>query len=336
MSEDIKITASEDKSENIEKTRSAAEPSGEPTVVPTDPAEAQTARLSYSADAVELSELSAELTADVLEPDAIEAEFLNVRPDIIYHLSDFDGPLDLLLTLIRDAKIDIEEIFVSDVTRQYVEVIKNSPREELDFEYAGEFIIMASELVYLKSLRTLPKTEDDELDPEDPEIQRAALINKIKEYALIKEQSEKLKNLETINRFYRAPVYSEKDYRVSLTNFSLPKLIDAYARVLANMNRHGQDIIPKKVMKDRFSVHDQMENIRKLIALYKTMKFTDLFEPDYDKSDIVTTFLAVLELLKYGRMRAEQDETFGEITLIAVEGVEDVPIEFEEEEDGKY
>lgn len=272
---------------------------------------------------------------DISESGAEDA-FLPAKPEVIYRLSDFEGPLDLLLTLIKAAKIAIEEIFVSDVTSQYVEVIKSTPREELDFEYAGEFITLAAELVYLKSLRTLPK-DDDELDADDPEIQRNALINKIKEYALMREQSEKLKEIETINRFYRAPVYTEKDYRVSLTNFSLPKLVDAFARVLANADRHGQDIIPKKVMKDRFSVHEQMEHIRQLLALYKEMSFTSLFEPDYDKNDIVTTFLAVLELLKYGRLHAEQEQTFGEIMLYAVEGTDDdTPIEFEENEDGKY
>lgn len=110
----------------------------------------------------------------------------------------------------------------------------------------------------------------------------------------------------------------------------------AFARVLANAAIHSQEIIPKKVVKDRFSVHEQMENIRLMISVRKQMKFTDIFEPDYDKSDIVTTFLAVLELLKYGRLRAEQEEVFGEITIFAVEGTEDTPIVFEEEDDGKY
>ena len=89
-------------------------------------------------------------------------------------------------------------------------------------------------------------------------------------------------------------------------------------------------------MKDRFSVHDQMEHIRQIIAIEKEMQFTDLFEEDYDKSDIVTTFLAVLELLKYGRLKAKQDEVFGTITIYSVDGTEDAPIEFEENDDGKY
>lgn len=273
--------------------------------------------------------------AEIVEPEAIEGDFVVAKPEIVYHLSDFDGPIPLLYELIKSAKIAIEDIFISEVTSQYVEIIRNTPKEELDFDYAGEFITMAAELVYLKSIRTLPK-DDEEITEDDPEYERQLLINKINEYALLVEQSEKLREIETINRFYRAPVFTDKDYRVALVNFSLPKLVDAFARVLANAAIHEQEIIPKKVVKDRFSVHEQMENIRLMISVRKQMKFTDLFEPDYDKSDIVTTFLAVLELLKYGRLRAEQEEVFGEITIFAVEGTEDVPIDFEEGDDGKY
>lgn len=273
----------------------------------------------------------------VAEGEMTDSEYIaGLKPVIHYHLSDFDGPLDLLLELIKDAKIRIEDIFVSDVTRQYVEIIKNTPKEEFDFEYAGEFITLAAELVYLKSLRTLPADDEDEEYYDDPEMQRAALINKIKEYALMKEQSEKLRAIETINRFYRMPVYTEKDYRVCLTNFSLPKLVSALARVMVNAEQRERSFIPKKVMQDKFSVAEQMQHIVELISLYGSFTFTSLFEPDFDRNDIVTTFLAVLELLKYGRLRAEQEELFGEIMLYAVEGADETPLVFEEENDGKY
>ncbi len=287
-------------------------------------------------DAIEeLLQDDVQLGAEVVEPEVIEGDFVIAKPEIHYHIGDFDGPIPLLYELIKSAKIEIEDIFISEVTSQYVQIIKNTPKEELDFDYAGEFITMAAELVYLKSIRTLPK-EDEEITEDDPEYERMLLINKIKEYALLVEQSKKLKEIETINRFYRAPMYTEKDYRVALVNFSLPKLVDAFARVLANAAIQEKAVIPKKVVKDRFSVHEQMENIRLMISVRKQMKFTDLFEPDYDKGDIVTTFLAMLELLKYGRLRAEQDEVFGEITIYAIEGTEDTPIVFEEGDDGKY
>lgn len=266
------------------------------------------------------------------ENPATDAEFFTVHSTVVYHISDFDGPIDLLLELVKSAKIRIEDIFISEVTKQYVEIIKATPREDLDYEYAGEFITFAAELVYLKSLRTLPKEDEDEDDGVIDE--REAFINKIKEYALLKEQAEKMRDMETINRFVREPVYSEKDYRVCLTNFSLPKLVEAFARVLANSERAVRDAIPKKVVKDRFSVHEQMTHIRELIYYHGSFDFEFLFEPDFDRGDIVITFLAVLELMKYGIIKAEQEEAFGKIILYKVEGNEETAIQ--ESADGEY
>ena len=287
---------------------------------------------------VEENEMTNEVVAqssEVILPTenpATDAEFFAVHSTVVYHISDFDGPIDMLLELVKSAKIRIEDIFISEVTKQYVEIIKATPREELDYEYAGEFITFAAELVYLKSLRTLPK--DDE-DAEDDEIdERRDFINKIKEYALLKEQAEKMRDMETINRFVREPVFSEKDYRVCLTNFSLPKLVEAFARVLANSERAVRDSIPKKVVKDRFSVNEQMNNIKELIYYHGSFDFEFLFQPDFDRGDIVITFLAVLELMKYGIITAMQEEAFGKIILYKVEGHEDIAIE--ESEDGEY
>ncbi|MBO5982999.1 MAG: segregation/condensation protein A, partial [Clostridia bacterium] len=148
------------------------------------------------------SEVAKEQITEVILPSdnpATDAEFFTVHSTVVYHISDFDGPIDLLLELVKTAKIRIEDIFISEVTKQYVEIIKATPREELDYEYAGEFITFAAELVYLKSLRTLPKDEDDAEEGEIDE--RRDFINKIKEYALIKEQAEKMRDMETINRF---------------------------------------------------------------------------------------------------------------------------------------
>ena len=143
-----------------------------------------------------------------------------------------------------------------------------------------------------------------------------------------------MRDMETINRFVREPVFTEKDYRVCLTNFSLPKLVEAFARVLANSERAVRDNLPKKVVKDRFSVNEQMNNIKELIYYHGSFDFEFLFESDFDRGDIVITFLAVLELMKYGIITATQDEAFGKIILYKVEGNEDIAIE--ESQDGEY
>jgi segregation and condensation protein A len=286
--------------------------------------------LSFSeTDQRQITEAQVILPTDTPTTDA---EFFEVHSKVVYHITDFDGPIDLLLELVKSAKIRIEDIFISEVTKQYVEIIKATPKEELDYEYAGEFITFAAELVYLKSLRTLPQ-EDDE-DGTDEIDEREAFINKIKEYAILKEQAERMRDMETINRFTREPVFTDKDYRVCLTNFSLPALVEAFARVLANSERAVRDSVPKKVVKDRFSVHEQMNHIKELIFYHGSFDFEFLFEPDFDRGDIVITFLAVLELMKYGVIKAEQDEAFGKITLYKVEGHEETMIE--ESADGEY
>lgn len=269
-------------------------------------------------------------------PEPIDDEYLfeDRKPKIIYKLQDYEAPIELLYELIKEARINIDDLFISDITGQYVEIVANTPKDEIDYEYMGMFLKMASDLLYFKSNHALPRAEEDLEECTDEE--ERDFLNKIKEYALLREESEKLKELETVNRFYREPQYSEKDCRVAIVNFSLPKLIEAFARVLANQDVRKQEIIPRKVVKDRFSVNDQMNRIMQEIKVRREMLFTDIFEPDYDRSDIVTTFLAVLELVKYGRLGVNQEEIFGEIRINVIEGMEDVPIILEESDYGKY
>ncbi|MDE6059944.1 MAG: segregation/condensation protein A, partial [Clostridia bacterium] len=222
-----------------------------------------------------------EFEADVFTPEEIEGGgFIYSKPEIKFKIMDYEEPMALLYDLIKREKISIDDIFVSDITSQYVAIVRSTPKDELDYEYAGDFIRMAADLVYFKSMHILPQEDEEIYDESDPEYEAILFQNKLKEYALMKEQSEKLKELETTNRFYRAPKYTDKDYRVALVNFSLPKLVEAFAKVLANADKHEQAVMPKKVMKERFSVHDQMENIRSIIAVRKEMLFTDLFEFD--------------------------------------------------------
>ena len=269
---------------------------------------------------------------EVVNPTTDEVEIFNIAPQIVYHITDFDGPLDLLVTLIHDNKIEIEDLFISEITSQYVEIIKNTPKEELDYEYAGDFITTAAELIFLKSVRTLPRDDDEELSEDDPEYLRQQYILKVKEYALMKEQAEKMRGLETINRFYREPKYDEKDVRISLTNFSLEKLIEAFAKICVEAEVAEREKIPKKVVREKFSVSEQISNIEKIAKEKKDFTVTSLFEPDYDRSDIVTTFLAILEMLSYQKLKARQDEMFGEIYLTYVEQNADIVVDFNEEE----
>ena len=265
---------------------------------------------------------------EILEPSLDEKEIFNESPTIVYHIADFDGPLDMLVTMIHDQKIAIEDLFISEITSQYVEIIKNTPKEELDYDYAGDFITMAAELLYLKSIKTLPKDEEENSEPDE----RDLFILKVKEYQLMKEQAEKMRLLETTNRFYRPPEYDEKDYRVALVNFNLEKLMEAYARIVVRADVAQKEKIPKKVVREKFSVSEQIAHIESVAREKKEFTFTSLFEPDYDRNDIVTTFLAILELLSYQKLNVKQEELFGEIVLTYVEQSSDVIVDFKEED----
>lgn len=265
---------------------------------------------------------------EIIEPSLDEKEIFNESPTIVYHIADFDGPLDMLVTMIHDQKIAIEDLFISEITSQYVEIIKNTPKEELDYDYAGDFITMAAELLYLKSIKTLPKDEEENSEPDE----RDLFILKVKEYQLMKEQAEKMRLLETTNRFYRPPEYDEKDYRVALVNFNLEKLMEAYARIVVRADVAQKEKIPKKVVREKFSVSEQIAHIESVAREKKEFTFTSLFEPDYDRNDIVTTFLAILELLSYQKLNVKQEELFGEIVLTYVEQSADVIVDFKEED----
>ena len=265
---------------------------------------------------------------EIIEPSLAEKEIFNESPTIVYHIADFDGPLDMLVTMIHDQKIAIEDLFISEITSQYVEIIKNTPKEELDYDYAGDFITMAAELLYLKSIKTLPSDEEENTEPDE----RDLFILKVKEYELMKEQAEKMRLLETTNRFYRPPEYDEKDYRVALVNFNLEKLMEAYARIVVQADVAQKEKIPKKVVREKFSVSEQIAHIESIAREKKEFTFTSLFEPDYDRNDIVTTFLAILELLSYQKLNVKQEELFGEIVLTYVENSADIIVDFKEED----
>ena len=153
---------------------------------------------------------------------------------VVIKLSSFEGPLDLLLHLIKEAKIDIHDIFVSEITEQYLSLM--SEANDLDVEKASEFIDMAATLLEIKSKKLLPKiTTNEEVDEEDPE---QKLIRQIEEYKLFKEASEKLKVIEDVNKFYRKPDDSVGDFRYVLPDsLDLDAMIDAFTKVMQKMNQ---------------------------------------------------------------------------------------------------
>lgn len=254
-----------------------------------------------------------------------DEDFITGRKNYVFFLSHFDGPLDLLLFMLKNKKLDIDELFVSDITKQYLEIISKVEKfDEAELAYAGEFLTTASELIYIKSVHILPTEDDASIEAEEAQ---KSIIDRLKEYEMFKTMSQRIKELETTNRFYREPVYTDEDYRLSIKNFSMDKLLDAYARLIDRLNRREADIEPKKVMKERFSVSNRISYIAQRIFSEKKLDLFSLFDEDFTRLEIVNTFLALLELVKRQVIKTAQNDTFGDIHLELAEGA--LPINLE-------
>ncbi len=224
-------------------------------------------------------------------------------------LAHFEGPIDLLLHLIKAAKIGIEEIFISQITEQYLsymDQIKN-----LDLERASEFIDVAAILIEIKSKSVLP---DNENEPDDDSAKRE-LIQKIEEYKLYKEASGKMKEMEVIGAFFKEPDSSVNDSRIVLKDMTMDGLMQSLQKLFLKIETRAIAPAQRKIILDRFTVTEKAEQIKDVLLFNEQVKFFDLFEADYSKSEIITTFQAILELLKGQYATVEQQEVFGEIIV---------------------
>jgi len=227
-------------------------------------------------------------------------------------LKDFEGPLDLLLHLVRESKLDIKTVPLASVTAQFLEYMEQL--DTLDLDLAAEFIEVASTLIEIKSRGILPKPTVAE-DPEDIENK---LRRQLEEYKLLKEASEKLKPLENVDRFYKPAVDLKPEYALKLDNLGLDALTAAFARLMHRIKQSSEPVASRKIRMDRFTVRDKIADIRTRIAKHKTVMFSALFDADFTKSEMINTFLALLELLKTGEVRATQDTAFADISIAAV------------------
>ena len=236
-----------------------------------------------------------------------------------FQLKDFDGPLDLLLTLIGKAQIDIREIFVSDITEQYLQIVRNAP--DLDMDEASDFLLMAASLLEIKSRAMLPRPPktDGETDPE------TELIRRLEEYKRFRETAESMKAFEEAAKrvFTKLPEeYPLPPQEVELTGLTLEGLQEAFLRIWARRPQLDDDpesnhYAPRNIHRDSHTVQECMLDLIQRIKKKKRMRFEDAFSQAPTREEVVTYFLAVLELLKLGQMHARQDSVYGGIELIA-------------------
>lgn len=227
-------------------------------------------------------------------------------------LSNFDGPLDLLLFLIKEAKIDIKDIFVSQITEQFLTFVAEN-KDNLPLQKIGDFLETSATLLEIKSRKLLPKPEVELPEEDDPE---KRLIARLEEYKLFKEKSETLQALDDMGKFYKAPEPDATGYRYELPkDLSFDKLLDAFAQIMHKIQVKAELPEPKKIVKDRFTVAQKMTEIKDLISAEPEVKFSSLYAKDYSKSEIINTFLALLELLKLQQICVKQPEQLGEILI---------------------
>lgn len=223
-------------------------------------------------------------------------------------LDSFDGPLDLLLYLVKHDEVDIYDIPLERLTRPYLEYLDQA--RELDVPLAGEFIVMAANLLYLKSRALLPKEvqppgEDTEED--DP---RGDLIRQLIEYKKFKDAAAHLSESEASRslRFSPRPGCPRGAGGELPLELKTADLVAAFERVLARAT-------PGRIMDDRWTVSEKIADLRGVIQPGNVLRFSELFRQGASREELIATFLAILELMKTREFRASQNGFLGDIEL---------------------
>ena len=235
-------------------------------------------------------------------------------------LDDFEGPLDLLLHLINTAKIRIEDIFVSKVTEQflnYIEFLKTQSGRDVDKE--SEYLVMAAQIIYIKSKSLVPVIEIAGEEMGGAEDEKQALIDQLRqrEYELFKQQTPKLKNLETLGYRFKEPDKFLKSVCVVYKDFSVSAMLEAFAKLmLKNESRpHEKDDV-KEIPRDVYTVEEKVRLIRDALvdSGEREIRFEKLFAR-FSWVEVITTFQALLEMLNRQYITVVQDESFSDIII---------------------
>ncbi len=230
--------------------------------------------------------------------------------DMTFKIENFEGPLDLLLQLIKQSKLSIEEVKLSEITEQYLKVIEQL--SAVDMENASEFIEIAATLIEIKSKSLLPRLVDENSDEESDE---DALKRLLKEYEMLKETTEKLKPLENIDRFYKKPEPDANKFRYVLKDMQLDMLLDAFSRIMLRVNESKKEEEVKEIAKEKFTVHQKISTIKDSLIVKKRVYFSELFSNSISRDEVVTTFMALLELLKLQEIKVVQPDNFADIEI---------------------
>jgi len=224
----------------------------------------------------------------------------------------FEGPLDLLLYLVKKDHLNIYDIPIAKVTEQYLQYL--NLMQLLDLNIAGEFLVIAAELMKIKSKMLLPAEEGViEEEQEDP---RAELVKRLLEYERFKEIAETLRQKEADQRevFKRPKVELEKDARADKEVYfeaSIFDLINAFSQALKDVPKE----VFYEVIKDEFTIEEKVHSLLHLLLVTPSVKISELFTKSKNKLEVIVTFLAILELIRMKEIVAIQKDLFSEIEI---------------------
>ena len=226
-------------------------------------------------------------------------------------INDFEGPLDLLLHLIKESNINITDISIEEITKQYLNFIEEM--ENMNLDIASEYLVMAAELIEMKSKVYLPKKEKEEDDyEEDP---REQLINRLLEYQRYKDTVDSFRELEKERKeIYTIPINTLNDIEKETKVNELP--IEALTEAFNNLLKRKQQEKPlvTRITKKEYSISVRNNEIKQILKKRKKVEFEELFEI-VTKSYVVITFLSILDLARKQEISIEQDKNFSKIYL---------------------
>ena len=232
--------------------------------------------------------------------------------NIKFKINEFEGPLDLLLHLIKENKMDIMNIEIERITEQYIQYLNE--QEKMNLEIASEYLVMASELIELKSKMLLPnpKVESEEVEEVDP---REDLVNRLLEYQAYKEITKVLKEKEELRKeiYTKSPenIKNYVDENAKLpSDITLDDLVEAFKKYLERKKESKP--LKTKVTTNEISVSSRRLEIKSILKKKPKVSFFELF-PVLNKEYIVATFLAILEMAKNKELRITQDKNFDDI-----------------------
>lgn len=243
---------------------------------------------------------------------------MNNEEKYIVTIDNFDGPLDLLLHLIKEEDIDIYDIKIEDITKQYLNYIKKM--KELNLEIASEYLVMASELIEIKSKMLLPKKKEQDEDnyEEDP---REILIERLLAYKKYKEVTNNFKDLELSRKLIltkepeNLSYYAKEEKKEEL---GINDLIEAFNAILKRKELDSP--LATKITKKELSVTEKVSKIKNILKQKKKINFEEIFEVS-TKEEVIISFLSILEMVKKDEIILIQDKNFSNIVISLKEGV---------------